>query len=97
MTNETKSMVKARAIVIRDALTDRKLPPDQMTAAALLYLTLSLLKLDADELIGSLPEAIRNALSTLAHTESKPDDPDGAITLTQAELATLMASKIGRA
>lgn len=95
MTNDTKQILKARAILIRDLLTDRKIDPDPMTAAALLYLALSILKLPADDVIANLPDALRTVTGALARHDTRPDDPNAVVTLTQAELATLIHTKVG--
>jgi hypothetical protein len=97
MNHETRSMLKARAINIREALDHRKVPPDQMTAAALLYLSLKMMKLPADDLIENLPDAIRAVVRSFDRTTVAADDPNGTVTLTNVELATLMNSKVGQA
>jgi hypothetical protein len=99
-------MVKARAATIRKACQDSKLDTDMVTAAAFVYLAMKILKLPADHIFegpisASLDQCFR-AFQTAAQTkQSDPSDPNGTVTMTNAELAILLQSintgKVGEA
>ena len=103
--SQTLLLLKARVATLREACADKKIDPDTLTAAALLYLAMKLLKLpQADHILEhNLVDAMREILEGLesvarhALPATSVDDPNAQITLTQSQLAQLMHAKIGNA
>jgi hypothetical protein len=99
--------LRARAATVNQACRAHKVEPDMITAAALTYLALKILKLPADEIMahGPIAHHIQRVFEGLrvageASTGSTdPNDPNGKVTMTNAEFALLMnsfnTSKIG--
>lgn len=102
--------LRARAATINQACRAHKVDPDMMTAAAFVYLALKLLKLPADDIMAHGPMAhhiqrVFDGLAVAAQAShgrpADPNDPNGLVTMTNAEMALLLNSlnsgKIGDA
>jgi hypothetical protein len=95
-------VLRARAQTIKDICAERKIDPDALTAAAFVYNAMKLLKLPADDIFdGHLALAMQAVLTRIEESAAGPKtnvtDPDAEITLTAAQLAQLMGTKIGNA
>lgn len=99
--------MKARAATIQKSLQDRKIDPDILTAVAMVYLAMKILKMPAEEILqhGPLGIALSKIFDDLVRTASGPSvnsaDPNATVTMTNAQLAQLLHSigtgKIGEA
>jgi hypothetical protein len=88
-------LVKGRAATIKQACQDRKIETDIMTAAAFVYLAMKILKLPAEHIFegsisSSLDQCFRAFQAHGQRTSGDPEDPNGTVTMTNAELALLL-------
>jgi hypothetical protein len=94
-------MLRGRARSIQEACRSHKIEPDPITAAALIYNAMKIMKLPADDilegpvLIGI--QAVLSEISLKGRTVFDPTDPDAPVTLTGSQLMTLIHSKLGDA
>jgi hypothetical protein len=99
----TLALIRGRAQTIKDACREKKLDPDTITAAAMLYNAMKIMGLPADTILdGPITVAMQSLLASIEAKGRTLDkfnasDPDGLITLTNAELLTLMHAKLGDA
>jgi hypothetical protein len=97
------AMLKGRATSIKDACAHYKIDPDPITAAALIYNAMRIMKLPAEIILdGPVVLGIQAVLSEIALKadamhQYDPSDPDAPVTLTNAQLMTLINSKLGDA